>query len=469
MSFHTIVFLLYFFPLIAGLYIFLRVLFRKPSVALVFLLFASIVFYVWSAGVFSAILFLCTIVNWIVARSMVRLSKNRGKTLLWAGIAFNLTLFMAFKYGPEILQNPTISPLLHTLPSFLQKPLALPLGMSFYIFQGISYLVDCYKQRMKTSFFKTLLYFSFFPKLPIGPIIRWGDIRETLFSPTFSVHQLFEGFTRFTFGLAKKVLLADALSPLVSSAFSVSPEQLPQVVAWVGILAYTLQLYLDFSGYMDMALGIARILGVRLPENFKQPYTSASISEFWGRWHITLSSWLRDYVYIPLGGNRKGIQRTVFNIMVVFAVSGVWHGTGNQYLFWGLYHGAFISAEQIFASQLSNIPRTIRQILTFLTVTVGWVFFRSPSLPHAQLYVNTLFGSFHTLIWPVAVREALNETSIIILTVAVLFVILEKQLVTIRQGTRTVVVRGIAAIVLFIYSLMILSTSTFSPFLYFQY
>jgi len=344
--------------------------------------------------------------------------------------------------------------------------------MSFFVFQAISNLVELSKKSKHVNILHFLTYFTFFPKILQGPITRWSEIQESFIKPHISYVSIFDGFIRFFFGLGKKVILADNISVIVTSVFYLPATSLSVTAAWLGLLSYTLQIYFDFSGYTDMALGLAQILGIRLPENFNCPYLSTSITEFWNRWHLSLSRWLKDYVYIPLGGNRKGEKRTYFNVLAVFVISGLWHGTGFQYLVWGMYHGLWVVIERLIAKTQLRIPSYILRPFTFVVIMIGWVFFRAPSLTYALHYLLALVSFHRSLTLPYTVKVAL-DTSKIVVMIAGLFITFVGEPLTLKLPKRLniakLVVRGVCAAGVFIYALAVIAASSFTPFLYFQF
>ncbi len=269
----------------------------------------------------------------------------------------------------------------------------LPLGISFFTFQAISYVVDVFRgeARPTASPVSLLLYIFFFPQLIAGPIVRYVDVEAALKCRQHSLAAIATGIRRFAIGLGKKVLLANTLSGAADAAFS-APSQVACLTAWAGLLAYSLQLYLDFSGYSDMAIGLGEMFGFSLPENFNNPYSSTSITEFWRRWHITLSEWFRDYLYVPLGGNRCGAVRTTINLWVVFALCGLWHGPDATFLAWGLFHGLFLSIERLVKPLRVSVPRLVGWVWTCAVISMGWVIFRSPDVGSAEDFFQALIS-----------------------------------------------------------------------------
>lgn len=397
MLFTTPLFLFVFLPaLLLAYYGFTASLQQRNHIALA----ASVLFFAWGEPVFVFILAIGTFIDYRIslaigplARYGVRFKKN----LLTFGIMLNVAALIASKYLDfvivEILQP--LKPLLH----WEVKPPHLPLllGISFITFHRISYLVDSYKGRAipPRGFLDCALYIFLFPQLIAGPIIRYHDIGSQIQSRAHTVEGFLTGFNRFAFGLAKKLIIADPLGILADKIFGLPPGDLSAGFAWGGVVAYTLQLYFDFSGYSDMAIGLGRMMGFRFPENFNRPYISGSVTDFWRRWHISLSNWMRLYLYIPLGGNRVSIARNYLNLWIVFVVSGIWHGASWNFLVWGAYYGLFLCLERALSRSryaTLSLPAVLPWAYTLFVVMIGWVFFRSPTLHYAIDFIRVLFG-----------------------------------------------------------------------------
>jgi alginate O-acetyltransferase complex protein AlgI len=274
--------------------------------------------------------------------------------------------------------------------------IALPLGISFYTFQAMSYLIDVQRKKVaaSSSFIDFACYLHMFPQLVAGPIVRYSQVAEELKQRNLNIDRFINGSARFTIGLAKKMLIADTLGKVADAAFSVSFGELSAFGAWAGIICYTFQIYFDFSGYSDMAIGMGMMLGFSFPENFNYPYIANSIKNFWQRWHISLSTWFRDYLYIPLGGNRKSNYRTYLNLFIVFLLCGFWHGANWTFMAWGAYYGLFLVFERKFPSFIDKLPSAVRHVYVVIVVIFGWVLFRSDSFAHALYYIKSMFGAF---------------------------------------------------------------------------
>ena len=332
------------------------------------------------------------LLDYVIARAIHRATGEKtSRLLLAAGIALNLGVLVYCKYFGWFLQN------LAVLFDAFKVPFAtmlLPLGISFVVFEKISYLVDVYRRTTPPArtLFDYLFFVFFFPKMLAGPIIKYHEIRSQIENREVGLEDVEFGVLRFLVGLAKKVLVADTMAEIVDKVFSASSTELGNANAWFGALCFTIQIYFDFSGYSDMAIGIARMFGVHLRENFNQPYLAVGFIEFWQRWHISLSTWIRDYLYVPLGGSRTTPGRMDVNLWVCFLASGLWHGANWTFIVWGAYHGAFVSADHLWLKHVwPRMPVWIGVAITFFLITVGWVIFRAASLPQAFVMLRLLF------------------------------------------------------------------------------
>lgn len=393
MSFASITFLFFFLPLTILGYFALPKGFRN-----FFLLAASLIFYVWEGGVFLLLFLSTATINYFLACYLHHARPLAARYALGVGICVNLVPLLVYKYALFFAESFGVA---HLFPGLAS--LVLPLGISFFTFHSLSYLVDVYRKdtQPQQHFTDLLLYLFLFPQLIAGPIVRYKDIAHQ-FRERVEQWSLFaEGAWRFTIGLGKKVLIANSLAPVADAAFAVPPSEVTTLVAWVGITAYAFQIYYDFSGYSDMAVGIGKMFGFSLPENFNYPYAARSVQDFWRRWHISLSAWFRDYVYIPLGGSFQGLWQTARNILLVFLLVGLWHGAGWVFVLWGLWHGMFLVFERFVAERGMVLPRLMQHIYVALVVLVGWVFFRADSVPHALQYVATMAGVATSAVSPV--------------------------------------------------------------------
>jgi len=359
------------------------------------LLLASLIFYAWGEVTFIFLLLGSTLGNYFLGRWIERHDDpQRRKFAVGLAVTLNIGLLAFFKYANFVADN--FAPLLAKLDlPPIHSDVPLPIGISFFTFHALSYVIDIYrrKSRAATGPAETALYIFFFPQLIAGPILRWSAIAPQLIQRHATTDLFAEGVRRFVWGLAKKVIVANVVAAPADQIFALGSDDLSASVAWFGIVCYTLQIYFDFSGYSDMAVGLGKMFGFEFVENFNYPYVSQSIREFWRRWHITLSSWFRDYLYIPLGGNRVSEERNYRNLLTVFLLCGLWHGASWTFVVWGLYHGLFLVLERTrFGTWASALPRPLRHAYALLVVMGGWVLFRADTWPHAVAYYGALGG-----------------------------------------------------------------------------
>ena len=390
MVFSSHYFLFLFLPLFLSLYWLSPARLRNAVI-----LMASLLFYFVGEGSGIRVLIASIIGNYVFGRLIGAASGPARQRWLAAGLAFNLAMLGWYKYAGFLAAN--IDALAHVLGADWSGPMVtvvLPLGVSFFVFQGMSYLIDIHRHTIEPT--RSLLTFAtyktLFPQLIAGPIVRYREIAGDLQKRSIGLDQVHRGVTRFVVGFCKKVLIADSIGPIADAVFALPPAELGFATSWIGAIAYTLQIYFDFSAYSDMAIGLALMMGFRFPENFEHPYVSRSIREFWRRWHMTLSSWFRDYVYIPLGGSRAGPARTSFNLLVVFLLTGLWHGAAWTFVAWGLWHGLFIALERACGWDERRIPSALRHVHTLLVVVFGWVLFRADSFGHAGAMMEAMLG-----------------------------------------------------------------------------
>ena len=391
MVFSSPIFLFIFLPLVLAGYFVTRGRLRN-----LWLLGLSLVFYGWGEPRFVLVMLASIAANFGFGLWLDRRRGQPGaKALLGAAVVLNLGLLVTYKYAAFLAGNANAALTLIGASPVTVPAFALPLGISFYTFHALSYLVDVSRraadgQREPTAMG---LYIVFFPQLIAGPIIRYKDIAGQLVRRVVTREAFALGVQRFVIGLAKKMLVANTVAVPADAIFSLPTWELTVGLAWLGIVCYTLQIYFDFSGYSDMAIGLALLFGFRFPENFNYPYVARSLTEFWRRWHISLSTWFRDYVYVPLGGNRRGPTRTFLNLWIVFFLCGLWHGAAWTFVAWGLYHGSFLVLERLGAGRwLERLWAPARHAYTMLAVVVGWVFFRAESLPQAGRYLAAMAG-----------------------------------------------------------------------------
>jgi alginate O-acetyltransferase complex protein AlgI len=366
----------------------------RESYRIYFLLLASLFFYAWGEPRYVLVMLLSIAVNYtlglFIYTSLTAREKTLAKVLLIIAVACNLGILFYFKYLNFTLNS--ANRVFNT--GFALRDIVMPIGISFFTFQGMSYVIDLYWQNVNVQRNPARLafYISFFPQLIAGPIVRYIDIEKQIYHRTESVDKFVSGVQRFVMGLAKKIIIANSMGGVADLVFGNPAPENTAATAWLGIICYAFQIYFDFSGYSDMAIGLGRLFGFGFLENFNYPYISKTITEFWRRWHMSLSSWFRDYVYIPLGGNRKG--NVYANLLIVFALTGFWHGANFQFLAWGLWHGFFLIIERLSGMREVGNKKIVplRCAMTLLIVVIGWVFFRSPGLRYAFRYLGIMFG-----------------------------------------------------------------------------
>ena len=475
MVFSSSIFLFYFLPVFLVLYFFADTRY-KNYVALA----ASLLFYGFGSPKFLLVLLLSILIDFFLVREVDRSNDaKRRKIFLILSIILNLGLFAYFKYANFFVDNFNhLLSVLGTSPMQWTR-VVLPIGISFFTFQKMSYSIDVYR---KTSVpLKNIadyaLFIMLFPQLIAGPIVRYNEIAGQITDrrANETTDNKILGLYRFIIGLSKKMLIANILAEYVDQVFALPADSIGAGSAWLATIAYTFQIYFDFSGYSDMAIGIGRMIGFRFPENFNNPYVSQSVSEFWKRWHITLGRWIMDYLYIPLGGNRKGVKRTYLNLWLCFLLSGLWHGAAWNFVVWGAFHGLFIVIDKLFWTKASQkIGRLPRVAITFFIVMIGWVLFRSDSLSYAMSFIGTMFGLHGNA--PIAFC---NTQFVFTLIMAAFFSFLTMTKVGDKaldfffdrksyNATQYIVV-GLLMIVLLILSASFILKGSFNPFIYFRF
>ena len=474
MVFSFVTFLFFFLPTVLVAY---HLAPRRPRNAI--LLVASLVFYAWGAGAFVVGLVGSIVANFLIGKVVERGvdtgDLRTAKRALVLGVVLNLLLLGFFKYANFGVATWNGVLAAAGVPGLPWAPILLPIGISFFTFHAISYLVDIYRgvARHLVSFVDFGLYIAFFPQLIAGPIVRFHEIRDQLLHRQETVDAASAGLYRFALGLGKKVLIADTVAPIANAVFGTPTEQLSAGVSLLGILAYTVQLYFDFSGYSDMALGLALLFGIRLPENFDRPYAARSITEFWRRWHMSLSRWFREYLYIPLGGNRGSNVATYRNLVIVFLLTGLWHGANWTFVVWGAYHGTLLLIERATGAGRDARPRARPwQLVTIVLAVAGWVLFRSPSIGYALGYYASFAHLFGTI--PPAVVLSAEPLALLALVFGCASAALPSTWVTGVQLEhpglqRNRVLRLAMAGVVLPAAIVLVLTGTFSAFLYFQF
>jgi len=436
-----------------------------------FLLIVSLVFYAWGEPKYVFLMIFSILVNYIFGRLM---DKNRGrqkrmKLLLVLSVVIDLGLLSVFKYTDFIITN--VNAIFGS--NFDLLNIALPIGISFYTFQAMSYTIDVYRDdvRVQKNLIDFGMYITMFPQLIAGPIVRYADVQDQLADRSVTTADFSEGVMRFVVGLGKKVLLANQMGAVWSDIYALGGD-VSALMAWTGAIAYTFQIYFDFSGYSDMAIGLGRMFGFKFPENFRYPYQSVSITDFWRRWHITLSTWFKEYLYIPLGGNRRGLARQALNLLIVWSLTGFWHGAGWNFVMWGLYYFVILFIEKLFLLKaLDKLPKFFRHVYALLLIIIGWVIFASDDVSVLLPYLGSMFGA----------NGAIGGMDVYtLLTKAVLLIIcciasteLPKKLFLSAAGAMNekaaFTLKSVLTIALLALSMILLIGDSYNPFLYFRF
>lgn len=390
MVFSSLQFVYLYLPLVLSAYFVLPRSWRNA-----FLLSASLLFYGWGEGWYAFVMVASMVFNWVAGLVLEMAPGRKRLTLLYGAIGVNLAALLYFKYANFFADNLDVALRAASLQPLSLAHIHLPIGISFFTFQAISYVVDVARADVKAqrNLIDYGMYKALFPQLIAGPIVRYRDVAGEVGARRTSVEDIASGVARFVVGLGKKMLIANVVAVPADFVFGLPPSELSTTLAWYGALCYALQIYFDFSAYSDMAIGIGRILGFHFLENFNFPYAAASVRDFWRRWHISLSTWFRDYLYIPLGGDRCAAWRNAFNLLLVFLLCGFWHGANWTFIVWGLWHGAFLAAERWGGARLLHaMPRLLQHAYTMVVVLVGWVFFRADTLSHAGGMLRAMVG-----------------------------------------------------------------------------
>ena len=458
MVFSSLIFLFFFLPAVLFCYYIVPTRFIRAR-NMVLLLF-SLFFYFYGEPKLIIMLVLSILMNYLFGLSM---RSRYRKSLLIFCITANLTLLGVFKYLNFLIR--TADGLLGL--NIQLTSIVMPIGISFYTFQALSYVIDVYRREVPPQHdpFSLALYVSMFPQLIAGPIVRYHDVNEQLAVRSHSVAQFSDGISRFVFGLSKKVLLSNVFAQIADGIFAYQPAELSTAAAWLGAIGYTLQIYFDFSGYSDMAIGLGKMFGFTFLENFNYPYISRSVTEFWRRWHISLSTWFRDYVYIPLGGNRCSPARHICNLLVVWTLTGFWHGANWTFMAWGLYFGILLILEKKFLSRLiERLPMILRHVYALFFIIIGWVFFRSDSMNLAMQYIGRMFSS------NVPVNGFVTEYLIRFWPYLLFGVVLSAPVFQRLTNTRAWRVLEIPILgILGLLCVMSLLASSYNPFIYFRF
>ena len=472
MLFTSVIFLSLFLPLVLlGSYLI------PKKYQNIFLLICNVIFYAWGEYLLVFIMFISIYTNW---KSSLLIEKGQRKLGLGIALFISFGLLVFYKYANFIIDN--IGAFLSVFDIQFDKEIkgvALPLGISFYTFQTISYTMDVYRGQIvaNKSFVNFAAYVSLFPHLVAGPIVRYVDVDKELKDRDMTKSNFTLGLERLILGLAKKMIIANTCAKVADDIFKYSPEYISNEAAWIGIVAYSFQIYFDFSAYSDMAIGLAKMLGFNFLENFNYPYIANSIKDFWRRWHISLSTWFRDYLYIPLGGNKVSVNKLYRNLFIVFFATGLWHGASWNFIIWGMLHGVFIVLERLFLEDaLKKIWKPISHIYTLLIVMIGWVFFRADTLDHSILYLKKMFylvpSGDSTVFYA---SNFINIQTVIIAVLALvfsfpIFPFVKNKFKEVYSNSIALQAVYYCGLICLLYIVMMyLSVDTYNPFIYFRF
>ncbi len=475
MLFNSLSFLWVFLPILMLLYFTIGKIW--PHTKNYILLIFSLLFYAWGEPKYVLLMIASIIVNYTFGLLIDRAGhkKKKKQKVLWLvlDILFNIGLLGHFKYFNFLVANVNN---VFGAGTLTIGEIALPIGISFYTFQVMSYVIDLYRGDIKVqkNLPKLALYISFFPQLIAGPIVKYRDIDSQLDNRKTTVEKFSYGVKRFIYGLAKKVLIADSMAAIVDTIFGAGIGSLEMHTAWIGAICYALQIFFDFSGYSDMAIGLGSMFGFKFPENFNLPYLSTSITEFWRRWHISLSTWFKEYLYIPLGGNRKGRFRTYINLWIVFIATGIWHGAAWTFVAWGLFHGFFIFIERLGLKKILDKYHIIGHVYLILVVLTGWVIFRASYLGDAIQYLKVMFLG-QTAVAPIQLYNVVNKRTLIAFIFAIALAgPIQAMLSKINISKKSVnifktYVEPLIVITLLLICILYLVNNTYSTFIYFRF
>lgn len=479
MVFSTIIFLCAFLPVtIIGYYL------MPGRGKNLFLLLCSLFFYAWGEPVYVFVMLFSIVCNYVFGMAICRF-RDKRKLWLIGAVAVNLGILCVFKYTGFIVEN--VGKL---LPGLLKTPqIALPIGISFYTFQGLSYCIDVYRdgEIVQKNPLSLALYISMFPQLIAGPIVRYGDVKDSLAKREHSPELFAKGAERFIVGMSKKAVLANPMGALAQQIMGGNTGYMGASAAWLGAIAYTLQIYFDFSGYSDMAIGLGQIFGFKFPENFNYPYISKSVREFWHRWHISLSGWFKDYLYIPLGGSRRG--NVYLHLFIVFLATGLWHGAAWGFVLWGLWHGMFCVLERVLLNFSKDkecgrgglimkkrmgkcaaiIKGLLSHVYTLLVVITGWVLFNLVSVRETFSYLKVMFGITRNSFVAYSPSYYMDGRTTVLFVLAVLACLPWKNLVRVKEGTALVLIKRLVLLALLALCFVFIITSTYNPFIYFRF
>lgn len=469
MLFSTMTFVYMFLPIVLLLYLVTKKELHNPI-----LLIASILFYAWGEPKYLAIMLLTILINFLGAIFIDKYQKHK-KLILIATIIGNLSFLIYFKYFNFLIEN--YNNIFHA--NIEPLNVIMPIGISFYTFQALSYVIDVYRGECKVQkdIYKLALYICLFPQLIAGPIVKYHDVAEQIDSREVNFEKVTYGVKRFIIGLSKKMLIANTMGAIADKIFIQDPHTFSHLTAWLGAITYSFQLYFDFSGYSDMAIGLGAIFGFKFLENFNYPYISKSITEFWRRWHISLSTWFKQYVYISLGGNRVGKIKTLRNLGIVFLLTGIWHGAAWNFVVWGIWHGCFIIIEKSInikdfeETHTKWLHSTLQHIYCILVFVIGWVMFRADNMKYAWDYLMNMFGLLKlrpdefvfTMPYYIDTIEILTLIAAILCSIPIF-----KNILTIENKSAKLFI-NMWLLLLFFLSTITIASSTYNPFIYFRF
>ncbi len=468
MLFSSLTFIFVFLPMLLLVYYLAKDKYRNFILCL-----ASLLFYAWGEPKYVLLMLLSIVVNYFLARLLDKYRKHKGisRLLLILAILFDLSLLIVFKYADFMIK--TVNGIMHSKLSLLN--LALPIGISFYTFQILSYVVDVYREDVKVQ--KNIIslgtYIALFPQLIAGPIVRYSTIEEQLANRTITFKKFVQGVKRFIVGLGKKVIIANNMAMIADTIFnSADVTSYSYILILVGLLAYTFQIYFDFSGYSDMAIGLGHMFGFEFLENFNYPYIAKSITDFWRRWHISLSTWFKDYVYIPLGGNRCNKIRWLFNLFIVWVLTGLWHGASWNFVLWGLYYFVILMIEKLFLHKwLDKLPTIIRLLYSFILINIGWLIFRVENIDTLMTIMHNLFTFKQgNIISDIAHNYFLfNYIPYFILAIIFSVPVIKWLDKVIKNKTFKTIVSDVSLLILLVICVMYLLNNSYNPFIYFRF
>lgn len=470
MLFSSLTFLFGFLPILLILYFILKKRKYKNIVLLIF----SLIFYAWGEPKYIFLMLLTILIVYIFGILIDKFDKENKKILKKISLIICIILVLGslifFKYSNFLIENVNLAFKAKIKP----LNIVMPIGISFYTFQILSYIIDLYNKKIKLqkNYFSLALYVSLFPQLIAGPIVRYETVEEEIDNRKETKEDVISGTKRFIIGLSKKVIIANQMALLADLIFNKHNGAYGTTIIWLGTFAYTLQIYFDFSGYSDMAIGLGKIFGFHFLENFDYPYISKSVTEFWRRWHISLSTWFRDYVYIPLGGNRVNKFKWIRNIILVWLLTGLWHGAAWNFIIWGIYYGLLLLFEKLFFDRiLKKLPTIINWLYTFIIVMIGWMIFRSNSLNELLLFIKTMFVYKQTDWLTILVDNlsTFNALMFVLPAFILSFPILKKIKEKYSGKTIYIILTNILLLMLFIMCIVYLTSSSYNPFIYFRF